>query len=90
MSKKKPTLPNPFKSKGSLIAQAFALAQKGTTIDALLKFIEVRGGNGARMLRIFRRGERRVEGCTCKRCLNDTVKWRVEEKDGFIQVFYPA
>jgi hypothetical protein len=72
------TIPRPYRQEGSIIAQAFAMCERGTSITGLMEFVKRRGGNGIIILRVMRRGHTR--GCC----------WRVQEKGDYIRIFYPA
>lgn len=67
---------NPMAQSNSLIYQAFSLAMKGTTLQAIKKLCTQVGSTGAsRLIKILRSGEH--YGRT----------WAVDERDGYIKVF---
>jgi hypothetical protein len=66
----------PFKQETSIIARAFQLAQKGSTIKDLTSFVKKEGGEPTRVLRILKGGS--AYGKT----------WKVHENKGQLKIVY--
>lgn len=66
----------PFHQIGAMTTKAFLICMKGVMVDDLVKWVKVQGGSSTRVLRIMRSG-----------CFNGK-RWKVNEANGYIKVFY--
>lgn len=74
---KKPKSNSPFGQATSVIAQAFELCRKGTSIKDLTAFVKKQGAEPNRVLRIMRSGS--IYG----------KRWKTNEDKGRIKITYP-